>query len=247
MAFIYHLVYTSIMPTISDEINNVPQKVIHSFTHAKDTVVTLPVKLLQFFSEVGVFLIVLLVLIWIGTGWRVTVGLKKSGLAVSGYASNSGGNVPLFGGTVLQRLAAQSDIVGLGWDMQTRPNRFLPGDNRREDSRYDGFQIDYRDQIGPGADSAFSNREPPIFQEVSVDTLRSEDQERAAVAALAKINQTRVSRRPEMEYDPLPWKPFWDDWQKEKTDIYSGLSNEYKRKSGYSGPSEAYNPDFYTK
>lgn len=235
------------MPTISDEINKVPQNVIHSFTHAKDTVVTLPVKLLQFFSEVGVFLIVLLVLIWIGTGWRVTVGLKKSAISVSGFADgggtrengmpgNFGGNIGIFDGAGLQRRSARSDIISLGWSIEDSPDGFGVEGNRRE-----GFQRNMDNQLGTGAVAGFGNREPPIFQEVSVDTLRSEDQERAAVAALAKINQARVSRRPEMEYDPLPWKPFWNEWKKENTDIYSGYSNEYK------GPSAVYNADFLNR
>jgi hypothetical protein len=214
MAFIYHLYYTDKM-SFTPAVSQFPDEAKKSLTHPIETLMALPAKVVKFMGESGVFLVVVLILLWLFTGWHLSLGFKKSGLGNMRRSrfGNFSGNIGIFDGAGLARRAAQSDDVTLGWDMPTREGFSAHGDNR-----INGFQHNWDKDIGPK--SSFGSREPPFFSEVSNDNLRSEDQQRAAVVALAKINAERARRRPDDPYDPLPWAPFWEEWQKNNDDPY---------------------------
>jgi len=257
--FLWHLYityfYTIRMADLGIAINKFTSDATRSLKDPLGTAKSVPALFVNFMANAGLFVVIVLLAIWLVTGWRLSIGLVKSGLKVSrftdgggggggGMPGNFGGDIGLFDGSGLQRRAAQSDIVGLGWDLETR-SHFSTLDNRPN-----GFQDNYDKDLGPAAryhKSSFGTREPPIFQEVSVDTLRTEDQEREAVAALAKINSERVRRRPEMEYDPLPWAPFWNDWKKEKTDVYNSFTDGpvTSSQAALLGPSMVNSPGFF--
>ena len=58
--------------------------------------------------------------------------------------------------------------------------------------------------------------------------LSMENREREAVQALAKINQERLRRASEHDdgMSPLPWGPFWAEWQKTHADDGDGGDEE---------------------
>jgi hypothetical protein len=256
--FLWHLYityfYTIVMSGLNEALNAFTSDATRSFKDPVGTLKAFPALVVRFVANGGLLVLVLMFVFWAGTGWRLSISLVKSSFTVSGFdggrrncggmPGNFGGDIGLFDGSGLQRRAAQSDIIGLGWDIRTRDD--LDDYNQASDYRRDGFQDNYNPDLGTGAKSGFGTREPPIFQEVSVDTLRTEDREREAVAALAKINSERTRRRPDMEYDPLPWKPFWDDWKKEKTDVYSGFKSGLTAdQRALLGPSMVNSPGFF--
>lgn len=59
------------------------------------------------------------------------------------------------------------------------------------------------------------SRDEPYFSDVTNRVLRMENREKDAVRALGKINQERLRRASEdtMGTNPLPWGPFWKEWQ----------------------------------
>lgn len=87
-----------------------------------------------------------------------------------------------------------------------------PGANLRFESVVSKFQ----NGKYPGGKSGFMNsREEPYFPDVSNRVLGMENREKEAIRALGKINQTRLQRSPDGSppLAPLPWDPFWKEWQ----------------------------------
>jgi hypothetical protein len=77
-----------------------------------------------------------------------------------------------------------------------------------------GFE--QRNRADEMARSGFmGSRDEPYFSDVTNRVLRMENREKDAVRALGKINQERLRRASEdtMGTNPLPWGPFWKEWQ----------------------------------
>jgi hypothetical protein len=77
-----------------------------------------------------------------------------------------------------------------------------------------GFE--QRNRADEMARSGFmGSRDAPYFSDVTNRVLRMENREKDAVRALGKINQERLRRASEdtMGTNPLPWGPFWKEWQ----------------------------------
>lgn len=199
--------------TLTQELANFGANVTASFK--PDSLKRGPVHLIHAIASAAGFIVILVVLYFVGK-----MLLKK----VSGLPEDEPirYTIPIYGGSQLDRMQATGDNALLQWDHPATKSGFS----------YDksGYG-DYSASIN----STFSNREPPFFSETSNDNLRSEDRQQEAVSALSKINAERARRKPDDPYSPLPWAPFWSEWQKSHEDAYLSGTNYEDARSRVSG------------
>jgi hypothetical protein len=82
-----------------------------------------------------------------------------------------------------------------------------------------------------------NSREQPYFSDVTNRVLGMENREKEAVRALGKINQERLRRAASdtNSTTPLPWEPFWKEWQSthavdgDEGGDEEGFSNEFTK------------------
>jgi len=206
--------------TFANEISQLGPNIGRSFSVA--ALQSGPLILLHALDSAFAFILVLLLLYFLVKKGLSTTAAAKSGLPGETYS------IPIFDGAGLARMGAdQGDTIGLGWGTSTQSG-FRSGYRP-------GGPSGYADYTGSLNSSSFGNREPPFFSEVSNDNLRSEDRQHSAVIALSKINAERARRRPDDPYEPLPWGPFWSEWQKDNADPYMSTIDYENRRGTRSG------------
>lgn len=155
-------------------------------------------------------LILVIVIVHVASKCSDPVGLVKEAVAET------------FSGVMTSRLAHASARSDGGYGI---PSSELYPDRAQRTSGFDGKR---RDMVALDSMSGFlGSRETPHFQDVPNHVIQVEDRQRAAIRALGKINQERTRRGTE---PPLPWEPFWREWQSSHP-----VAGEYGFSEGFSG------------
>lgn len=140
----------------------------------------------------GVIVVCILLFIAIGTLGFAGFGIAK----VAGMTDYSSGRLGF----------AASRADGYGEPSESGP-RVIGGMDGFTSRAQDAYSTLHRS-------SGFMNsRETPYYSDVPNSTLMTEDREREAVRALAKINQERLRRAAADPNAPMAWDPFWKEWE----------------------------------